>query len=202
MQTRRPSRMQAFTLAETITVLSIILIVASIAFVLSRPTREEAYETACMSNLRQLYAGNAIYAQSTDAESLYPELHGLSYLSTPQALALAFPDQRILWCPGAPEVYKRRLGISYNSALWFSPVNEDGAVSDDRKRVIDREKMQGPGTHIVECTAHDEFYYALQEKDVDNLVATPFRIFLNLDGSVVARKTSSIRDFPISGTTK
>lgn len=168
---------------------------------MSGPLREKGNESTCISNMKQLYSGNAIYAQATDSASAYPELNGLAYLPGHESMKLAYLDQRILWCPSVPDVYKKKIGTTYASALWFDP-EVAGQVSEARKRVIERVKQQGESAQIVECTGHDEFYYAPGEKDIDDLVANPFKVYLRLDGSVVARRFQTIRDYPISGTIK
>ena len=200
---KHPGRCRrGITLIEVVVVITISAILLAIMFALSGPMREKATETACISNLKQLYQANILYAEASDSGSAFPELHGMSYVHGLEAQKLAFPDRSILLCPGVPEVYRRKDAISYASALWFDPKNESGDISSSRSHVIEREKEQGAAMTIVECTAHDEFYYAPQEKDVDNYVASPFRVYLHVDGSVVAHRFQTFRDFPITGATK
>ena len=197
---RRSER--GISIVEVVVVISILLIILATMFALSGPLREKGNEKTCMSNMKQIYQGDLMYAEASDSGSAYPELHGLSYVPSLDSQRMAFRDPDILWCPSAPDVYRSKLGISYSSALWFDPRSETGGISASRARVIEREKEQGAVAPIVECTAHDEFYYAQQEKDVDNYVARPFKVYLRLDGSVVARRFQTTRDFPISGTIK
>jgi hypothetical protein len=50
----------------------------------------------------------------------------------------------------------------------------------------------------MECTAHDEFFFAPSEKDIDPAVAEPFKCLLHADGSTTKGRTQGPRDFPLT----
>src|SRR3989441_8541141 len=59
-----------FTLIELLVVIAIIAILAAILFPVFAHAREKARQTSCLSNLRQLATGMAMYAE--DSDGLYP----------------------------------------------------------------------------------------------------------------------------------
>ncbi|MFQ6099244.1 MAG: type II secretion system protein, partial [Armatimonadota bacterium] len=72
--TRRPLRRRAsarrplagFTLIELLVVIAIIAILASIIFPVYAKTRQRAWSTACLSNLKQLVMATKMYVQDSD----------------------------------------------------------------------------------------------------------------------------------------
>src|SRR5229473_2812966 len=67
----RPRRgRHGFTLIELLVVIAIIAILAAILFPVFAHAREKARQTSCLSNLRQLATGMAMYAE--DSDGLYP----------------------------------------------------------------------------------------------------------------------------------
>jgi len=78
---------RAFTLIELLTVIGIIAVLVAILFPVFGRVREQARQTACMSNMEELYVKISLYAQDYDA---YPPL----LLGLPEN-----PDGSI-WQPG------------------------------------------------------------------------------------------------------
>jgi prepilin-type N-terminal cleavage/methylation domain-containing protein/prepilin-type processing-associated H-X9-DG protein len=72
----RPTRVapslprRGFTLIELLVVIAIIAILAAILFPVFAHAREKARQTSCLSNLKQLGSGMAMYAQ--DSDGLFP----------------------------------------------------------------------------------------------------------------------------------
>lgn len=67
--TNRP--MAAFTLIELLVVIAIISILAALLMPTLRRAREQANSVACLSNLRQIYTGFALYANDNDGDVPY-----------------------------------------------------------------------------------------------------------------------------------
>jgi len=65
-----PPARRGFTLIELLVVIAIIAILAAILFPVFAHAREKARQTSCLSNLRQLATGMAMYAE--DSDGLYP----------------------------------------------------------------------------------------------------------------------------------
>ncbi len=115
------SRLRAgFTLVEIIVVITVVAILAAIAFPIISSARANARESSCQSNLKQIYAGYRLYAQDYDKK--YPakvECLGASSFraaNDPQSLvALLRPyikNEQIWVCPSAPPEHEK-LGVSY-----------------------------------------------------------------------------------------
>lgn len=63
---QQSSRSRAFTLIELLVVIAIIAILAAILFPVFAQAREAARKTSCLSNLKQLGTGAAMYSQDYD----------------------------------------------------------------------------------------------------------------------------------------
>jgi prepilin-type N-terminal cleavage/methylation domain-containing protein len=70
VQSTPPRARRGFTLIELLVVIAIIAILAAILFPVFAQAREKARQTSCLSNLRQLATGMAMYSQ--DSDGLYP----------------------------------------------------------------------------------------------------------------------------------
>lgn len=70
------SKHNAFTLIELLIVIAIIAILAAILFPVFALAREKARQTGCLSNLKQVGLGSAMYAQDYDENLVHTELGG------------------------------------------------------------------------------------------------------------------------------
>jgi prepilin-type N-terminal cleavage/methylation domain-containing protein/prepilin-type processing-associated H-X9-DG protein len=73
MRPRTASVERAFTLIELLVVIAIIAVLAAILFPVFARAREKARQTTCLSNLRQIGLGVAMYAQ--DWDDTFPQTH-------------------------------------------------------------------------------------------------------------------------------
>lgn len=192
-------RKVAFTLTEILVVAGVLTFLAGFLFVIAGPARESARQARCISNLKQIFQALQMYASDSDAESLYPELRGISYMWTQEAKSAYIKTRDILFCPTGLDKWRKTFGSTYIVPIFFSPVEKDGSVSVSRRLMIQKEKKFGARTAIIYCTIHDELIYAPGERGVAPEIASPFRIELRLDGSVWKGRRNSRRELPFTG---
>jgi prepilin-type N-terminal cleavage/methylation domain-containing protein len=96
-----PASRRAFTLIEVLTVIGIIAVLVAILFPVFSRAREQARQTACMSNMQEVYVKVSLYLQDYDA---YPPL----LLGLPEN-----PDGSLWQAGGAPPVAAGSLKQGY-----------------------------------------------------------------------------------------
>lgn len=122
-------RRNGFTLIELLVVIAIIAILAAILFPVFAQAREKARSISCLSNMRQMGSGFAMYTQDYD-ECLVPL--AITPAAPPNSVVQAnrtwWPDliqpyvknRQIFRCPSLPA---NRFGIGYNHpelGLWLN----------------------------------------------------------------------------------
>ena len=188
-------RARGLTLIEIITVCAILAILAAVGFSMSAPAREAAKQRACVKQLEQIFVGLSLYAADNDAEGLYPELHGLAYSGGVGYTFAPYVDKQLWFCPEVPQGIREGRLATYSSSVLGPPVDSSGNVSAFRKAAITIEKQLGNDMYVVECTAHDEYYYAPSERGIDPSVAKPHKCLLRVNGSVFCGRYKPPRDF-------
>src|ERR1700692_3578050 len=94
------AKKSGFTLIELLVVIAIIAILAAILFPVFAQAREKARQTACLSNMKQIGLGLAMY--STDYDSQFPpsQLGSSGQLvSWPQMMQPYIKSQDVFVCP-------------------------------------------------------------------------------------------------------
>jgi prepilin-type N-terminal cleavage/methylation domain-containing protein/prepilin-type processing-associated H-X9-DG protein len=89
-------RRNGFTLIELLVVIAIIAILASILFPVFARAREKARQTSCLSNLKQLALGSAMYSQDYDGAYINSWVPGSSWLEMIQPYVKSW---QVMKCP-------------------------------------------------------------------------------------------------------
>lgn len=122
----RPHRRRGFTLIELLVVIAIIAILAAILFPVFARAREKARQTSCLSNMKQLGMGFAMYC--SDSDGRFPPYYdnsnwpnGITWMQQIQpylknSQILRCPSQSLMMWPQAPLPWVTALPLSYG---WF-----------------------------------------------------------------------------------
>jgi prepilin-type N-terminal cleavage/methylation domain-containing protein len=190
-------RIKAFTLVEIIVVVLVLSLLAGITYTIAVPAKESARRSSCSAQLKNIYSALSLYAIDNDAQGLYPELHGLSYVWDVDSLLSYLKEPGQLICPSTPPPYRK--GVTYIVPIFFKPIDSNGNISQSRLQTVNRESKEGTNLVIVYCTVHDEVFFAPHETHVDPLLAQRFLIQLTVTGSVRQGRVPQFRDFPVTG---
>ena len=125
LRTARGHHNRGFTLIELLVVIAIIAILAAILFPVFAQARERARQTACLSNLKQIGLGFAMYVQ--DYDELLPDRRDLK-ISLPGGWRpwTSWPtsDPRTGWAAIVLQPY------THNYAIWVCPSVKGGVLGN------------------------------------------------------------------------
>ncbi len=177
---------QGFTLVETLTVIAIIAVVASVGFTLSAPSREKARQVVCGQQLRQLHAAVMMYSSDVGAAEEIPGLGELSRIPL-YGLKVLDPylkDSTIRDCPDFPASLKGVLASTY---VWWPAHHVPGDSAPEAARTErQRQEIAKVGTSFPMwvCGTHDEVFYRPSERHVNPMIAEPFIVEISVAGSL------------------
>ena len=166
------TRSRGFTLIELLVVIAIIAILAAILFPVFARAREAARATSCRSNLKQLGAGFAMYAQDYD-EQLTPSFlyysSGNNLVWWPDLVRPYVKNEQVYLCPSVPSV---RLS-SHMCTNWLRPagytpsqVCTDYTVPDWLSRGVALPSVQAPaGTVMAVDSMSFEYWDTVKHPD-------------------------------------
>jgi prepilin-type N-terminal cleavage/methylation domain-containing protein len=179
---------KAFTLVESLVVISIIVVLASIAFVAGAPSREKARQAVCMAQLRQMHMAVMMYSSDSDAGE---EIPGLGFISDVPKRGIRVLDpylksKAIRYCPDLPAPLQRKLGTSY---VWFAATPGEGeeilpGAAQMYAQTAEWIREWGTRFPMWVCTTHDQVYYQAREAHIHFSLAQPYIVEVALDGSV------------------
>lgn len=167
-------RIWGYTLAETLTVISILVLLAAIVFAITAPVRERARQTQCISNLKQIGVALQMYRQDWGGIEPVPNGLPLPYhrLGLPEGhmwtKALQLP--RSVWfCPSrwCDPYYKHTYERHASSYLFL-------ALSDQEVESLNRDRdtfaayrpfgeilSEDPSFPLIVCAYHDRYRHAI-----------------------------------------
>jgi prepilin-type N-terminal cleavage/methylation domain-containing protein/prepilin-type processing-associated H-X9-DG protein len=126
---------RAFTLIELLVVIAVIAVLAAILFPVFAQAREAARKTACLSNLRQMSSGVALYVQDYEAYPLYSSgadrWHSL--------LQPYIRNTGIFICQSSafPRYHIRNMGYGYNHLYLARSLDRGGSGSGSTESMIE-----------------------------------------------------------------
>lgn len=171
-------RKVAFTIVEVLAVIAIIVIVYAISLPVLARARESGRQAACISRLKQIH--NAMSLYSTDNGNL--NATGLSSFPTrnPRVLQPYGITPEMAICPDSA------VKPPSTSYIWqiFGLGSYDGRGPDLN---AEAERLTSSFRAVI-CPAHDEFYYAPREQDIDYMLQKAFTLSLLASGSVIKER--------------
>jgi prepilin-type N-terminal cleavage/methylation domain-containing protein/prepilin-type processing-associated H-X9-DG protein len=161
---RRSTRLKGFTLIELLVVIAIIAILAAILFPVFARARENARRTSCLSNMKQIGLGFAMYIQ--DYDGTYPAVYNDKMGST--------GAKRMIWADAIRPYVKSRDIFACNGGpakVDLTPADPAVSYPDDNVQGT-RYAMNiisnldtATGSHWPEGTLGDT--YPVQESGID-----------------------------------
>jgi prepilin-type N-terminal cleavage/methylation domain-containing protein/prepilin-type processing-associated H-X9-DG protein len=177
-------RRRAFTLIELLVVIAIIAILAAILFPVFAQAREAGRATACRSNLRQIGAALAMYAQ--DYDGAYPAgsnwQGGDAYYPWATLLLPYTRNEQIFRCPDIPrrsirpatlatQVIPGFQALTYEQAgyswNYYTHLPPETDVASMGRFLTDRDPVNSPTTESGIPTPSDMIVVGCDNRDLD-----------------------------------
>lgn len=177
---------RAFTLIEVAVVTLIIVMLAGILFPVFGSAREQARQTVCGSNLKQLYTAITLYADDIG-------------WSGPLATVGAYPSrlkpyvtsEELFFCPDLPMTLRKGLGSSYVWRQIEPPTVPEDASEEQKKKValgyemlLKELERLGDNYPLLICTIHDELVYEPSMGGYDDYLSQEFVLEMRSNGSL------------------
>lgn len=176
-----------FTLIEVCIVVTILIVLFAIGFSIAAPAREKGRQTACLSQLRQIFAAMNMYANDNAGAAITPEIDlPEQAITDPDLLSPYGAGKEIMFCPDTPGCAKRGYTSSY---VWnWMPSRQASKWPNAYEAMLKEASELGSMYPIVYCTVHDEIFYHPSEAALNDQVNPPFLIDLHGDGSAQAHR--------------
>ncbi len=181
---------RAFTVLDVVLALLILALLAGLIFTSLTPSREQARQAACISNLRQIYAALELYAQDNDWAEALPGLDHLRLIRSHRDLTPYLKSSKIVYCPDTPSDAFEIWSSTYSWPIMSAPVGSP--VAD---MLAEKLRLHGADTPIVVCSIHDEMYYLPREASADSSLLGRFEIQLCAGGHVKKNRVDQPRTY-------
>ena len=207
MKTKHRSSTSAFTLVELLVVLAIIAILASLLLPATSRAKARAYNTVCVSNLRQLGSATRLYTE--DNENRLPSAEILptmpidpqkplsricDVLARYAGKAASTNSVTVFKCPSDKESLFATEGSSYewNSELNGHRMDETGskAVHIMKVVVLNGDVLQTSGTNMVLRFPPETTPLLIDYEDFHPRPPKPGKNVVFMDGHVAPLETS------------
>jgi type II secretory pathway pseudopilin PulG len=186
-------------LLEVLTVVSIVAILAAIAFPAMAPAREKARQTRCASQLTQIHKAMMLYMGDHPGGEEVPGLSGVPlapYVHGNKVLLPYLESEWIFWCPNTTPAEKRfHTGGSYVWSYLHPPLSSPSGGAP--QRVLDKQSQEiqsrGSNYPLLVCFTHDQTFYQPRENWMDPMFNQPFVLELRASGSVFTGRGGYVR---------
>ena len=137
---KKPFRLRAFTLIELLTVIAIVAALATIVLPVVSAVRQRGYQTAGLSNMRQVGAALLLYAGEHDYQLPGRNRGEPGQDRWPKVLARYLQDVRVYAAPGDPSNYLNRKvdplsNTTNNTSFIMNGYNDLGTILDPNVEV-------------------------------------------------------------------
>lgn len=178
------------TLVEALVVCALLALLAGLVYGLAAPIRERSRQSVCASQLRQIYSALQMYTADHPGPPVHANVGLVNPLSSANLLPYLSNDKSILFCPDSTPAMRDRLFSSYVWTIFALDSTGPPALVNQIENAV---RQYGARLPIVDCTAHDEFFYYPREREVAPIFGKAFVIHLTASGSVFSERVHGYR---------